>query len=191
LQSQEFILLSDTLGLSLLVDAMDHPKPVNGTEGTVLGPFHTHTMPERSNGDLIMQNDPDGTPVLVVCKIRDLQGRPIEGVRVEIWETDSTGHYDVQRPGSSAPDGRCFLTSDCEGLFWFKAVVPVSYAIPHDGPVGQMLETLGRHPWRPAHLHFILERPGYDRLITSVTPLSLFLVPFPEWLTDMVQIQNK
>lgn len=168
------ILLSDTLGLSLLVDSMDHPKPAGSTEGTVLGPFHTHDLPEKSNGDEIMLNDPNGTPILVVCTVKDVHGRPIEGVRVEVWETDSTGNYDVQRPGQTLPDGRCVITSDLEGLFWFKAVLPVSYPIPHDGPVGKMLKVLGRHPWRPAHLHFILNQPGYDRLVTYVD-LSLFL----------------
>jgi protocatechuate 3,4-dioxygenase beta subunit len=170
------VLLSDTLGLSLLVDAIDHPKPWGSTEGTVLGPFHTHSLPEKSNGDMIMHNDPNGTPVLVVCTVKDVNGQPIEGVRIEIWETDSTGHYDVQRPdhSDSDPDGRCFMTSDHNGVFWFQGVVPVSYPIPHDGPVGKMLKMLRRHPWRPAHMHFILSRPGYDRLITYVF-ISLLL----------------
>lgn len=173
------VLLSDTLGLSLLVDSIDHPKPYGSTEGTVLGPFHTHGLPEKANGEEIMHNDPDGTPVLVVCTVKDVNQQPIEGVRLEIWETDSTGNYDVQRPGHSAdsvPDGRCFMTSDQNGIFWFKGVVPVSYPIPHDGPVGKMLKLLGRHPWRPAHMHFILSRPGYDRLVTYVYISICFLL---------------
>lgn len=172
------VLLSDTLGLSLLVDSIDHPKPTGSTEGTVLGPFHTSHMPEKASGDDILVNDPNGTPVLVVCSVKGLDGQPIEGARIEVWETDSTGNYDVQHPGHTIPDGRGFLTSDPDGLFWFKGILPVSYPIPHDGPVGRMLKLLGRHPWRPAHVHFILSRPGYDRLITYVVFLFFVSLTF-------------
>lgn len=152
---QEFILLSDVLGLSLLVDSMDHPKPTEkgATEGTVLGPFHTHEAKHMDHGAGI-SSDPDGEPLLVVCSVKDTKQRPIEGIKVDIWETDSTGHYDVQRPEvyGGGPDNRCLMTSDKEGKFWFKGIVPVSYPIPHDGPVGKLLAKLGRHPWRPAHM---------------------------------------
>jgi protocatechuate 3,4-dioxygenase beta subunit len=130
-------------------------------------------MPEKIHGDEIMQHDPNGTPLPVVCSVKDLDGHPIKSVRVEIWETDSTGSYDVQHEDYSIPDGRCFMTSDHEGLFWFKGIIPVSYPIPHDGTVGKMLKMLGRHPWRPAHMHFILTLAGYDRLVTYVFFMSL------------------
>lgn len=157
---QEFILLSDIVGLSLLVDSMDHPKPteLGATEGTVLGPFHTHEANHMESGSN-MSKDTEGEPLLVICTVKDTNGKPIPGISIDIWETDSTGHYDVQRPevNKGEPDGRCVMTSDAEGGFWFKGIVPVSYPIPHDGPVGQLLVKLGRHPWRPAHMHFMCE----------------------------------
>lgn len=168
---KEFILLSDILGLSLLVDAIDHPKPASSTEGSVLGPFHTHEAETIVNGQE-MSSDPQGEPCLVICKITDVQGNPIQGVKVDIWETDSTGHYDVQYSERDGPDGRCVMKSDDKGDFWFKAIVPVPYPIPHDGPVGQLLKLLNRHPWRPAHMHFMFEKPGWDHLITYAWPSS-------------------
>ena len=185
---QEFILLSDVFGLSLLVDSMDHPKPPSSTEGTVLGPFHTHEAQLKENGE-IMSHDEQGKPLLVVCIVKDTEGNPIEGVMIDIWETDSTGHYDVQHPGYDGPDGRCIMKSDKDGVFWFKGIVPVSYpskslgrcqltrsyaepfAVPHDGPVGQFLKKVYRHPYRPAHVHFMFEKPGYDHLITYVVEI--------------------
>jgi protocatechuate 3,4-dioxygenase beta subunit len=165
MENQEFILLSDILGLSLLVDAIDHPKPPSSTEGSVLGPFHSHEAEVvPSGGDI--SSDPKGEPCLVICTIRDPSGAPIEGVKIDIWETDSSGHYDVQYTERNGPDGRCVMTSDEEGRFWFKAIVPVSYPIPHDGPVGKLLKTLKRHPWRPAHIHFMFDKQGWDHLIT-------------------------
>lgn len=87
-------------------------------------------------------------------------------MKIDIWETDSTGHYDVQYAGRDGPDGRCIMTSDKEGVFWFKAITPVPYPIPHDGPVGKLLKLLGRHPYRPSHMHFMFEKGGFDHLIT-------------------------
>ena len=164
---QEFILLSDILGLSLLVDSIDHPKPAHSTEGSVLGPFHSHEAEEMPHGDA-MSHDSNGDPCLVLCTIKDSQGEPVSGVKIDIWETDSSGHYDVQYSDREGPDGRCVMKSDADGNFWFKAIKPVSYPIPHDGPVGKLLEKLQRHPYRPAHLHFMFEKPGYDHLITAL-----------------------
>ncbi|KFA51505.1 hypothetical protein S40293_06335 [Stachybotrys chartarum IBT 40293] len=165
--SQEFILLSDVLGLSLLVDAINHPKPASSTEGSVLGPFHTHDAPTLPSGSS-MTSDPDGEPLLVLCSVRDTHGNPIPDVKVDIWETDSTGHYDVQHSDRSRPTGRCVMKSDAKGEFWFEAIKPVSYPIPNDGPVGKLLGALNRHCWRPAHLHFMLEKEGWDHLITAL-----------------------
>jgi protocatechuate 3,4-dioxygenase beta subunit len=147
------------------VDAIDHPKPPASTEGSVLGPFHTHEAETMANGEL-MSHDPQGEPCLVICTVKDVEGNPIEGVKIDIWETDSTGHYDVQHSERDGPDGRCVMKSDHQGVFWFKAIVPVPYPIPHDGPVGQLLKLLKRHPWRPAHMHFMFEKTGWDHLIT-------------------------
>jgi protocatechuate 3,4-dioxygenase beta subunit len=161
--------LSDTLGLSLLVDSIDHPKPLASTEGTVLGPYHTHDAQDIPIGSSISA-DPDGEPLLCLCTVKSTSGAPIQDVKVDIWETDSHGSYDVQYEHYSGekPDGRGVIRSDENGVFWFKAVVPVPYSIPNDGPVGKMLEQLGRHPWRPSHMHFMFEKEGYDHLITCV-----------------------
>ncbi|KAH9211230.1 Intradiol ring-cleavage dioxygenase [Leptodontidium sp. 2 PMI_412] len=176
----EFILLSDILGLSLLVDAIDHPKPQSSTEGSVLGPFHSHEAElVPSGGDI--SSDPKGDPCLVLCTVKDPSGNPIEGVKIDIWETDSSGHYDVQYSERDGPDGRCVMTSDKDGKFWFKAIVPVSYPIPHDGPVGKLLKLLKRHPWRPAHMHFMFEKKGWDHLITA-----LYIRPDPYLTSDAV-----
>ncbi|KAI0400075.1 dioxygenase [Xylaria palmicola] len=164
---QEFILLSDILGLSLLVDSINHPKPPNTTEGSVLGPFHTHDAPTLDHG-ANMSSDPEGEPLLCVCTVKDTHGNPVEGVKIDIWETDSSGHYDVQHSDRNEPTERCVMTSSADGHFWFKCILPVSYPIPHDGPVGKLLEKLNRHPWRPAHLHFMFEKSGWDHLITAL-----------------------
>lgn len=157
--------MSDIIGLSLLVDSIDHPKPENSTEGTVLGPFHTHDAISEPNGTQIA-HDPEGEPCLVVCTVKDTDGKPIEGVKIDIWETDSHGKYDVQYEGREQPDQRAVMHSDKEGSFWFKAIVPVPYPIPHDGPVGKLLLLLKRHCYRPSHMHFMFEKEGYDHLIT-------------------------
>lgn len=175
LPSQEFILLSDILGLSLLVDSIDHPKPPASTEGTVLGPFHTHDasyLPPGSN----ISADPSGTPLLVLCTLKTTSGTPIPNAAIDVWETDSHGKYDVQYSdrGDKA-DGRAVVKSNEEGVFWFKGIVPVPYPIPDDGPVGKLLERLGRHCWRPSHMHFMFEKEGFDRLVTYVVPFIFFL----------------
>ncbi|KAI0875287.1 dioxygenase [Hypoxylon argillaceum] len=164
---QEFILLSDILGLSLLVDSINHPKPPNTTEGSVLGPFHTHDAPTLDHG-ANMSSDPKGEPLLCICTVKDSNGNPVEDVKIDIWETDSSGHYDVQHSDRNEPTERCVMASDVSGGFWFKCILPVSYPIPHDGPVGKLLGKLNRHPWRPAHLHFMFEKGGWDHLITAL-----------------------
>lgn len=123
------------------------------------------------NGEAI-SHDPSGEPCLVLCTIKDSQGKPVEGVKIDIWEADSSGHYDVQYADRQGPDGRCIMKSDKDGVFWFKAIKPVPYPIPHDGPVGKLLEKLHRHPYRPSHMHFMFEKPGYDHLITYVCQVT-------------------
>ncbi|CAG9953164.1 unnamed protein product [Clonostachys rosea f. rosea IK726] len=164
---QEFILLSDVLGLSLLVDSIDHPKPPASTEGTVLGPFHAHGAEELASGEAI-SHDPEGEPLLVLCSVKDSRGNPLPDVEIDIWETDSKGFYDVQYADREGFDNRAILHSDKQGKFHFKAIVPVSYPIPDDGPVGQLLKVLNRHPYRPSHMHFKFNKAGYDPLITAL-----------------------
>ena len=162
----EFVLLSDVLGLSLLVDSIDHPKVPNATEGTVLGPFHSLDAHNVEHGHQI-SNDADGEPMIALCTVKDTQGRPIPNVAVDVWETDSKGFYDVQyRDRGDKPDGRAIVESDENGVIFFKAIVPVPYPIPNDGPVGKLLEKLKRHCYRPSHMHFMFKKPGFDRLIT-------------------------
>lgn len=138
-----------------------HPS----TEGTVLGPFHSHEATLAENGSLI-SHDSDGEPCLVLCTVKDTTGRPIQGAKIDVWETDSKGFYDVQYSDREGPDHRAVLESDGNGVFWFKAIVPVPYPIPSDGPVGKLLVKLKRHCYRPSHMHFMFEKPGYDHLIT-------------------------
>jgi len=165
----EVILLSDTLGLSLLVDAINHPRISNATEGTVLGPFHTHDAPITENG-YVLHEDPDAPKLLVLASIKDISGEAIADVTCDVWEGDAHGFYDVQNPNRDHPDGRAVLTSDKEGAFFFTAVVPVPYPIPMDGPVGSMLTLLHRHPNRPGHIHFMLRKQGFEPLITALYP---------------------
>lgn len=169
----EFVLLSDILGLSLLVDAINHPKLPAATEGTVLGPFHTLDAEHIKQGDTI-SHDPDGIALFGVCSIKNSSGKPMAGVEVDVWETDSKGFYDVQYEDRTGPDGRAVLVSDEEGMIYFKAIVPVPYPIPHDGPVGKLLGSLKRHPYRPSHMHFMFKKEGFDRLITYVISTSVF-----------------
>ncbi|KAI5803532.1 catechol dioxygenase [Peziza echinospora] len=164
----EFILLSDILGLSVLVESINHPKPPHATEGTVLGPFHTADAHDIPLGDSI-SSPGSGEECLVRCTIRDSKtGLPIAGAKADIWETDETGHYDTQHSDRRGPDCRGILTADSQGRVWFKAVKPVPYPIPHDGPVGELLRALNRHPYRPSHVHFMISAPGYDTLVTAL-----------------------
>ncbi|KAL6399940.1 Hydroxyquinol 1,2-dioxygenase [Ilyonectria robusta] len=165
----ELILLSDTLGMSLLVDSINHPRHDKATEGTVLGPFHTHDAPVTNSG-YVLHEDPDAPRLFVLCSVRDSVGKNISDVVCDVWEGDAHGFYDVQNPNRDHPDGRAVLRSDGEGLFYFTAVVPVPYPIPMDGPVGAMLRLLNRHPNRPGHIHFMLKKEGYDTLITALYP---------------------
>ncbi len=164
---QEFILLSDTLGLSTLVTAQNHPVPAGCTEATVFGPFHVEGAPHiEPGGDLA--RGAKGEPCFVSGQVRAQDGRPIAGAELQAWQADADGFYDVQYAGLGEHQGRGILTSDADGRFHFRSILAEAYPVPHDGPVGQMLDHLGRHPWRPAHLHFMVTAPGYQRLITHV-----------------------
>lgn len=164
---QEFILLSDTLGLSMLVTAMANRKPAGCTEATVFGPFFVEGAPPYQNGDDVA-NGARGEPCFVSGSIRGADGEPVAGARIEVWQADSDGFYDVQRDGDEAHRARGVLQSLADGRYHFRSIVAEPYPIPHDGPVGRMLQALGRHPWRPAHLHFMITAPGYERLVTHV-----------------------
>lgn len=164
---QEFILLSDALGLSTLVTAQCNRRPTGCTEATVFGPFFVPNAPTYENGDDI-SNGARGEPCLVSGTVRGIDGKRIAGAQMDVWQSDDEGSYDVQRPDLDHAEGRGHLRTLEDGRYFFKSIVAVPYPIPHDGPVGQMLEKLGRHPWRPAHLHFMIQAPGYETLITHV-----------------------
>ena len=168
---QEFILLSDTLGLSMLVTAQSNTKPAGCTESTVFGPFFVEGAPEYDNGEDI-SNGAKGEPCFVQGQVRGNDGEPIPGAMIDVWQSDENGFYDVQVPAKSADlhehRARGKLRSGADGRFHFRSILAQPYPIPHDGPVGRMLEALGRHPWRPAHLHFMIQAPGFETLITHV-----------------------
>jgi hydroxyquinol 1,2-dioxygenase len=164
---QEFILLSDTLGLSMLTVAMNHDKPAGATEATVFGPFHVEGAPHYENGADV-GNGARGEPCVVRGTVRGLDGTPIAGAKLDVWQADSEGRYDVQNKDLDHPEGRGVLRADAQGRFHFRSIVPVAYPIPDDGTVGDMLRATGRHPWRPAHLHFMVNAPGFETLVTHV-----------------------
>jgi hydroxyquinol 1,2-dioxygenase len=165
---QEFILWSDALGVSMLVDALAHPNASAGaTESTVLGPFWTPGAPEREYGESITE-EPDGTPALVRGVVRNTRGEPIAGAELDIWQNGDDGLYTVQDPEAPEAHLRGRYTTRADGSYAFVGVKPVPYTIPHDGPVGAMLDAVQRHPWRPAHIHMIVTAPGYQRLQTHI-----------------------
>ena len=163
---QEFILLSDTLGVSMLVDAINHGSGEGTTESTVLGPFYVEGPPEPPHGADISGGMP-GEPLLVTGTVSTSEGQPLAGAIVDVWHSDDDGHYDVQNP-SGEQAGRARFRSDSQGGFDFWTVTPAAYPIPDDGTVGDMLKAQGRHPWRPAHVHFMIEAPGFRKLVTHV-----------------------
>jgi catechol 1,2-dioxygenase len=165
---QEFILLSDVTGVSMLVDAINNRKPSGASESTVLGPFHVADAPQLPMGANICL-DAKGEDMTISGRILDTQGKPIAGAVLDVWQANDEGFYDVQQKGIQ-PDFNLrgvFRTGE-DGRYWFRAVKPKFYPIPDDGPVGQLLAALGRHPYRPAHLHFIIKADGFDPLVTHI-----------------------
>jgi catechol 1,2-dioxygenase len=165
---QEFILLSDVLGVSMLVDAINNRKPSGASESTVLGPFHVDGAPELPLGANICL-DRKGEPMLVRGRILDTAGQPIAGAKIDVWQANDEGFYDVQQKGIQ-PDFnlRGVFRTDETGAYWFRGVKPRFYPIPDDGPVGKLLASLGRHPYRPAHLHYIIAAEGFEPLTTHI-----------------------
>jgi hydroxyquinol 1,2-dioxygenase len=165
---QEFILLSDTLGLSTLVTQLNHRSHDLETEQTVFGPFHRLNAPEFGPwGDI--SEGVEGKPCFITVTVRDAQGRPVKGAVVDVWHSDDVGFYDVQRQEwGGAMKLRGVFHPDATGTVKVRTIVPKYYPVPTDGPVGQLLKASARHPMRPAHVHFMVQAPGYDRLVTHV-----------------------
>jgi hydroxyquinol 1,2-dioxygenase len=165
---QEFILLSDTMGISMLVDAINNRMTAGGTESSVLGPFYVEGAPERQNGADLAVHDPGSEVATFRGRVLSPDGKPIKGACLDIWQTAPNGFYDVQDPSQPRMHLRGKFTSGADGKYEFRTVKPVSYPIPTDGPVGDFLGVQGRQPYRPAHTHFILTAPGYRRLVTEL-----------------------
>ncbi|MGE0727165.1 MAG: dioxygenase [Acidimicrobiia bacterium] len=165
---QEFILLSDTHGLSSVVDVLTQAKPQGATESTVLGPFYVPGSTVRANGESMAEDDPD-VAAHITGRVLDLDGRPIAGATIDAWQTNSSGFYAVQQPdGQPAQNLRGVYTTDAEGRYHLVTVRPVEYQIPTDGPVGDLLKAEQRHPWRAAHIHAIVRAPGYEPVTTHI-----------------------
>lgn len=165
---QEFILLSDTLGVSMLVDALQHSTHEDATESTVVGPFYVPDAPVRPLGSSTVEQEGSGSPTRVSGTVRSTDGRPIAGAVLDVWQNARNQKYAVQDPGQPAHNLRGRFESDADGRFSFWSVRPTDYPIPDDGPVGGMLRAAGRHPWRPAHLHIRVSAPGYETVTTHL-----------------------
>lgn len=194
---QEYILLSDVLGVSMLVDAINHRRPSAATPNTILGPFYIANAPHYPLGENICK-DGKGQPMVVLGRVAGLDGEPVAGATLEVWQTNDDGFYDVQQKGIQPEHNlRGVFTSDADGNYWFKSVKPRHYPIPDDGPVGKLLASLGRHPNRAAHLHFIVTAPGYAPVITHIfTPDCPYLAQDTvfgvkrELVADFVQVDD-
>jgi hydroxyquinol 1,2-dioxygenase len=167
-ERQEFILLSDVLGISMLVETINNRKTEGATESTVLGPFHVVASPRRELGDTIDLVG-SGTPCVVEGRVLSADGTPLPGAVLDVWQASDQGFYDVQQPEvQPRGNGRGLFTAGQDGAFWFRTVVPTSYPIPTDGPVGTLLGATKRHGNRPAHIHFIVTAPGHRELTTHI-----------------------
>lgn len=164
---QEFILLSDVLGVSMLVDAINHRHGGAATPSTVEGPFHVPAAPVMDNGANMAANAP-GIPCFCVGKVCGLDGEPIAGVAMDLWQTDGEGLYEAQRPGLDGPWMRGLYRTQADGSYVIRTVAPVAYSIPMDGTVGELMNRTNMSHMRPAHIHFALEAPGYHGLVTHL-----------------------
>jgi len=167
---QEFILLSDTLGLSSLVDLINHAKGDDlATEPTILGPFHVSGAPLLENGaSIITRTLAGGEPAIVRGRVLDIAGNPITGAIIDVWQTDANGMYDIQDSSEVNGNLRGRFKSDNEGRYEFQTIRPVPYPIPADGPVGKMLRSVNRHEWRAAHIHAIVEATDFTSVTTHI-----------------------
>jgi protocatechuate 3,4-dioxygenase beta subunit len=165
---QEFILLSDTLGISMVTDLMSNRKPAGATESTVFGPFHREGAPEKEYGASIVGADRHGMPAYMAGRVLDLSGNPIAGATLDVWQAAADGRYDVQDPSLQEMNMRGKFKTGADGRYLLRTTRPVAYQIPSDGPVGQMIKAANRHPWRPAHVHFVVSAPGYQTVTTHV-----------------------
>ena len=177
---QEFILLSDTLGVSILTISLNHPPERGSVESTVLGPYYWEGAPERPLGSNLAEGV-KGDPTFYSGRVLDVEGRPIAGALLDIWSGDGEGNYDMQIPGETEMRARGKVRADAEGRYLFRSIRPNYYPVPTDGPVGRMLRAMGRHPYRPGHIHMIVSAPGYEPITTH-----LFVADSPYLDSDAV-----
>jgi hydroxyquinol 1,2-dioxygenase len=179
---QEFILLSDTLGFSALVNAMQNRTLSGETPSSILGPFFKEGVPHLPLGTSIVTDDAaPGRRVVIEGRVTDVTGNLVAGAEIEAWQSSAEGKYDIQLREEGDLDYRGRFVSGVDGRYFFRSVVPVGYPIPDDGPVGKMLAALGRHPNRPAHVHFLIRAAGHDELVTA-----LYVAPDPYIDSDTV-----
>ena len=164
---QEFILLSDALGVSMLVDAINHGDDPRATESTVFGPFYHPTDEAELGADI--SGEMTGEPLYISGRVLNTDGAPVANAVVDVWHADDEGFYDVQKASLEGHDaGRGWFRTDDQGRFFLWTVRPSAYPIPNDGPVGKMLDAQGRHPFRPAHVHFMIQAEGCRKLVTHL-----------------------
>ena len=165
----EFILLSDVVGLESLVDAISHQARERATESTVLGPFFRAGAPVMASGaSIARRGKEDGPPVLLYGRVTDTAGVPIAGAWIDVWQTGPEGLYEQQDPKQPDMNLRGRFVTDEDGRYRIRTARPVSYPIPYDGPSGDLLQLTGRHPYRPAHIHMVLEALGYHTLVSQI-----------------------
>ena len=164
---QEFILLSDTLGVSVLVITLNHPAEEGSVESTVMGPFYWKNAPDLPLGSNLSAGV-KGEPTFYSGRVLSVTGKPLENALLDIWSGDGEGNYDMQIPGESGMKARGRIRTDAQGRYWFRSIKPTFYPVPTDGPVGVMLRRMGRHPYRPGHIHMIVSAAGYSPVTTHL-----------------------
>ncbi len=166
---QEFILLSDTLGLSSLVNSLhDKRATEDGTKSSLLGPFYRQDSPPRELGASIATKSSKGEQIAIYGRVTNAAGQPLADASVEIWQPDEEGWYDLQKHDPSEMDLRGTFHTDAQGRYYLRTIAPCGYMIPMDGPVGDMIRAQGRHGYRPAHIHFVVGAPGYREVVTAL-----------------------
>jgi catechol 1,2-dioxygenase len=166
---QEFILLSDTLGVSTLVEDITYGAGAGATENTVLGPFYVPGSPRRERGESMVVDDDPGERVVIRGRVTGPAGEPLAGATLDAWQNATSGFYACQQPGVQHPENlRGVYTTDADGTYELRTVRPTAYPIPDDGPAGRLLKAHGRDWMRPAHVHLMVSAPGYKTLVTHV-----------------------
>ena len=164
---QEFILLSDTLGVSVLVISLNHPPDAGSAESTVLGPYYWEGAPDLPNGSNLAVGV-KGDPTFYSGRVLTTDGQPVVNALLDVWSGDGEGNYDMQMPGDVGMKARGKLRTDSQGRYSFRSIRPLFYPVPTDGPVGRMLRAMGRHPFRPGHIHMIVSAEGYEPVTTHI-----------------------